>query len=132
MLIGNNNSFAKQQNVNPFPNKPWFLHVCRTSLMKTLLEKEKLLMTSKFSVSHSIFYPQKIENFLPLSSNLKLTHFVLKSLRFVTLERFKLIQFHWIQFLKLSFKRWKTMWQKAENAGFSHNVYKSVYHSISS
>ena len=43
--------------VNPFPNKPWFLHVCSTSLLKTLWEKEKLLATSNFSFSYSIFYP---------------------------------------------------------------------------
>ena len=39
-----------------FPNKPWFLHVCSTSLLKTLWEKEKLLVTSNFSFSHSVFY----------------------------------------------------------------------------
>ena len=45
------------QNVfNPFPNKPWFLRVCSTSLLKTLWEKEKLLVTSNFSFSHSVFY----------------------------------------------------------------------------
>ena len=27
---------------NPFPNKPWFLHVCSKSLLKTLWEKENL------------------------------------------------------------------------------------------
>ena len=43
--------------VNPFPNKPWLLRVCRTSLLKTLWEKEKLLVTSNFSFSHSVFYP---------------------------------------------------------------------------
>ena len=42
--------------VNPFPNKPWFLRVCITSLLKTLWEKEKLLVTSNFSFSHCIFY----------------------------------------------------------------------------
>ena len=42
---------------NPFPNKPWFLRVCSTSLLKTLWEKEKLLVTSNFSFSHSVFYP---------------------------------------------------------------------------
>ena len=42
--------------VNPFPNKPWFSCVCRTSLLKTLWEKEKLLATSNFSFSHSVFY----------------------------------------------------------------------------
>ena len=34
---------------NPFPNKPQFLRVCSTSLLKTLWEKEKLLLTSNFS-----------------------------------------------------------------------------------
>ena len=42
--------------VNPFPNKPWFSRVYSTSLLKTLWEKEKLLM-SNFSFSHSVFYP---------------------------------------------------------------------------
>ena len=42
--------------VNPFPNKPWFLCVCSTSLLKTLSEKEKLLVTSNFSFSHRFFY----------------------------------------------------------------------------
>ena len=42
---------------NPFPNKPWFLRVCSTSLLKTLWEKEKLLVTSNFSFSHSVFFP---------------------------------------------------------------------------
>ena len=41
---------------NPFPNKPWFLRVCSMSLLKTLWEKEKLLVTSNFSFSHSVFY----------------------------------------------------------------------------
>ena len=45
------------ERVNSFPNNPWFLHVCRTSLLKTLWEKEKLLVTSNFSFSHSVFYP---------------------------------------------------------------------------
>ena len=27
--------------VNPFPNKPWFLRVCSTRLMKALWEKDK-------------------------------------------------------------------------------------------
>ena len=42
--------------INPFPNKPWFLRVCRTSLLKTLWEKEKLLVASNFSFPHSVFY----------------------------------------------------------------------------
>ena len=43
--------------LNPFPNKPWFLRVCSWSLLKKLLEKEKLLVTSNFSFSHSVFLP---------------------------------------------------------------------------
>ena len=42
---------------DPFPNKTWFLHVCGTSLSKTLWEKVKLLVTSIFSFYHSVFYP---------------------------------------------------------------------------
>ena len=42
--------------INPFPNKPWFLRVCRKRLFKTLWEKENLLVTSNFSFSHSVFY----------------------------------------------------------------------------
>ena len=42
---------------NPLPNKPWFLHVCSASLLKTLWEKEKLLVRSNFSFSNSVFYP---------------------------------------------------------------------------
>ena len=55
---------------NPFPNKPWFLCVCITSLLKTLWAKEKLLVTG-------------FENFLPFSSNLKLS-----SANFFSLEEF--------------------------------------------
>ena len=43
--------------LNPFPNKPWFLRVCSTCILKTLWEKEKLLVTSNFSFSYSVFYP---------------------------------------------------------------------------
>ena len=43
------------ERVNTFPNKPWFLRVCSTSLLKTQWEKEKLLVTSNFSFSHSVF-----------------------------------------------------------------------------
>ena len=42
--------------LNPFPNKPWFLRVCNRSLLKTLREKEKLLVTSNFSFFLRVFY----------------------------------------------------------------------------
>ena len=43
--------------VNLFPNKACFFLVCSTSHLKTLWEKEKLLLMSNFSFSHSVFYP---------------------------------------------------------------------------
>ena len=49
-------SLISQACFNPFPNKPWFLRVCSTSIFKTLWEKEKLLVMSNFSFSHSVFY----------------------------------------------------------------------------
>ena len=43
--------------LNTFPNKPWFFRVSSTSLLKTLWEKEKLLVKKPdFSFSHSVFY----------------------------------------------------------------------------
>ena len=43
--------------INPFPIMPLFLCVYSTSLLKTVLEKEKLLVKSNFSLSHTVFYP---------------------------------------------------------------------------
>ena len=48
--------FSVSDSFNPFPNKPWFLQVCNSGLLKTLWEKEKLLVMSNFSFSHSVFY----------------------------------------------------------------------------
>ena len=44
------------QRFDLFPNKRWFLRVSKTSLLKTLREKEKLLVMSNFSFSHSVFH----------------------------------------------------------------------------
>ena len=57
--------------INPFPNKPWFLRVCSTSLLKTLWEKEKLLLTSNFSLFKMCFLP--VLRILPFSPNLELS-----------------------------------------------------------
>ena len=56
---------------NPFPNKPWFLRVCTRSLLKTLWEREKLLVMRNFSFSGSVYYP--LRQLLPFLSNLKLS-----------------------------------------------------------
>ena len=47
----------KIQRFNPPPNKAWFSRVYSTSLLKTLWEKEKLLVSSNFSFTHSVFCP---------------------------------------------------------------------------
>ena len=39
--------------INPFPNKPLVLRVCGRSLLKTLWEKEKLLVNEQF-----LLFPQ--------------------------------------------------------------------------
>ena len=51
-----NNTRILRYYINPFPNKPLFLRVCSTSLLKSLWEKEKLHVTSNFSFSQSVFY----------------------------------------------------------------------------
>ena len=45
-----------ESGVKHLPNKPCFLRVCSRSLLKTLWKKEKLLVTSYFFFSHSVFY----------------------------------------------------------------------------
>ena len=42
--------------LNPFPHNDTFWRPWEISLWKTLMEKEKLLVTSNFSFSHSVFY----------------------------------------------------------------------------
>ena len=51
-------ALCKQRNfLNPFPHKDTFLRPWETSLLNTLWVKEKLLVTSNFSFTHSVFYP---------------------------------------------------------------------------
>ena len=77
--------------LNPFPNKPWFLRVCSTSLLKTLREKEKL---SNFSSSHCVFYP--FGKLSANSLNLKLlsaNSFILEESKICCLEKGKILLF---------------------------------------
>ena len=48
-----------QVRFNLFPNKPW-LCVFSTSLLKTLWKKEKLPVTSNFSISHGLFHGRSL------------------------------------------------------------------------
>ena len=57
LAFPNNHLRNNNQPFNLFPPKQWFLRDCSTRLMKTLWEKVKLLVTSNFSFSHSVFYP---------------------------------------------------------------------------
>ena len=69
-----------------FPNKPCFF-TCQQ--YKTLLEKEKLLVTSNFSFSHSAFYPfgELSAIFIKFEIVACKTLSVLKNLKFVVWER---------------------------------------------
>ena len=57
--------------INSFPNKPWLLRVCSTCLLKTLWEKDNLLVRAiyPFPTVFSI----RLDNFLPWSSSLKIS-----------------------------------------------------------
>ena len=75
---------------------PGFLPVCSTSLLKTLWEKEKLLMTSSFSFSHSVFYPfwRTFCHFHKTQNCRLQTLSVWKSLKFVVRKRVKHVGTH--------------------------------------
>ena len=72
--------------LDPFPNKPLFLCVGSTSFFKTLSVKEKLLVKSNFSFSHTVFYYfGELSAILIKFKNYHLqTNSVWKSLRCVT------------------------------------------------
>ena len=81
--------------INPFPNKTGFSRLCSTSLLKTLWENEKLLVTSNFSFSQSFFLPLgKTSCHFHTMQNCRLQSFsVWKSLKFVVWERIKSLYF---------------------------------------
>ena len=80
--------------LKPFPKKSWFLRVCMTILLKTLWEKEKLLLMSDFSFSHSVFYSfvEFSAIFIKLKTVFCKTLSVWMSLKFVIWERVKALQ----------------------------------------
>ena len=78
--------------INPFPNKPWFLRVCRIGFLKTLQEKEKLLVMRNFSFSQCFLPLSKTFCHFHQNSNCRLqTLSVWKSLKFVVWERVKTV-----------------------------------------
>ena len=82
--------YAKNAMLNPFPNKPWFSHVCWKSLLKTLWEKKKLLVTSNFFFSQC-FLPilRTFCNFHQTYNCCLQTLSIWKSLEFNVWERVK-------------------------------------------
>ena len=93
--------------VNPFPNKPWFWHVCSTSLLKTLWEKEKLLLKRAISPFLTVFSTH-LKNFLPFSSNLKLS-----SANYFSLHQSKTLSFgKGLRKFSFSFHRYKILQAK--------------------
>ena len=80
-----------QSVINPFPNKPWVLRVCSTSLLQTLWKKEKLLVTSNFSFFLSVFYPfgELSAIFIKFKNCRLQTLSIWTSLKFVFWERVK-------------------------------------------
>ena len=61
--------FVVWERVGPFPNKPWFLRVCNTSILKTLREEKELLVTSNFSFP--TVFSTLLDKFMLSSSNYK-------------------------------------------------------------
>ena len=87
-LLGTAN--CDKRSINPFQNKPWFLRVCSTSLVKTLWEKENLLVTS--NIPFPTLFSIRLEYFLPFSLNLKVSSanfLVWKSPKNIVWERVK-------------------------------------------
>ena len=113
--------------LNPFTNKPWFLRVCSKHLLKTMWEKEKLLITSNLSFSHSVFYPfgklsaifikLKLSSANPLSLEeskigrlvMGLTHYETTNFRLFQTERV----------CRQQFQIWRK-WQKVIQKGRKH------------
>ena len=95
-LIGNIDIISGKNKAFPFPNKPWFLRVYSISLLKTLGEKEKFLVMSNFSFSHSVFYQfwTTFFNFYQIQNFRLQTLSVWESLKLVVWERVKPNQFH--------------------------------------
>ena len=113
--------------LNLLPNKLLFLCVCSTSLLKTLWEKEKLVVTSNFSFSHSAFYPfgQLSSIFIKLKIAIWKLYWVWESVKFVVWGRVKTKDVVHPGFIGAGlhfndYKKWKHFL-------LSHKVFK-IYH----
>ena len=74
---------------NPFQNKPLFLCVCSTNLLKTLWEKEKLLASNNSSFFKSVFLPLGEVSAILIKFEIVCKLFDFESLEFVIWERIR-------------------------------------------
>ena len=94
ITLSSNRPKMKVQTFNPFPTKPWFLCTYSPSLLKTLQKKDKLLITSNFSFSHSVFYQFKEMSSIFIKFEIVVCKLsVWKSLKFVVGERLKVTNY---------------------------------------
>ena len=76
--------------ISPFPKQALVFTCLQCSLLKTLWEKEKSLVMSNFSFTHSVFYPFGELSAIVIIFNCCLQSLsVWKRLKFVVLERLK-------------------------------------------
>ena len=122
--------------LSAFPNKPWSLCVCSTSLLKTLWEKEQLLLTSFLPIWRTFYFHQNW-------NCRRQTLSVWTSLKVVLCERFFFFFFGVVKSCQLFdnpfphndtfWCPWetsllKTLWEKEKllvtsNNSFSHGVF---------
>ena len=80
--------------INPFPNKPLFLCVCHTSLLKSLHEKKKLLIRKQFFLFPQCFLPLwgTLHHFCQIHNCRMQTLSVWKSLKYVKRVKSQLVR----------------------------------------
>ena len=66
---------------NPFPHNNTFWRVWERSLLKTLWEKEKMLVASIFSFSHNVFYTIKEKEKMLVASIFSFSHNVFYTIK---------------------------------------------------
>ena len=101
--------------VNPFANKPWFLHVCSTSLLKTL-EKGEIVRNKQFLLLPQCFLPcwRTFCHFYQIPNcRLQTLSVFWNSLKFVIWERVKL-EMAWTT-VKASAWTWDYIKQRVKN-----------------
>ena len=110
---------------NPFLKKPWFSHVCGKSLLKTQWEKKKLLVTSNFFFSHSVFYPFRELSAIFIKHEILICKLfsIWKGLEFVVWERVRILvpQYHFCT-LNFTYQELQTPSKKIQWTARTHCI----------